>query len=92
MFHQSTERKGTDMTANANPPLRAARLDAAPRTDAAGNNLTRWTLTIGDRQAFQDVDQWGLPYDGSPNGDLHDDLRDRLTAMGRLDTDALNAL
>jgi hypothetical protein len=80
------------MTANATHTLQAAQLDATPRTDAAGNNLTRWTLTIGDRQAFQDVDQRGLPYDGSPNGDLHDDLCAWLTVMGRLDTDALSAL
>lgn len=80
------------MTANTTSPLQAAQLDAATRTDAAGNNLTRWTLTIGDQQVFQDVDQWGLPYDGSPNGDLHSDLRDWLTVMGRLDADALNAL
>lgn len=79
------------MAAN-NTPLRAAQLDASPRTDAAGNTLTRWTLTLGDQAAFQDVDQWGLPYDGSPNGGLHGDLCDRLTAMGRLDMDALNAL
>lgn len=69
-----------------------AQLDATPRTDAAGNNLTRWTLTIGDQQAFQDVDQWGLPYDGTPNGGLHDDLCAWLTTMGRLDADALNAI
>ena len=80
------------MTANATPALQAAQLDASPRTDAAGNSLTRWTLTLGDQQAFQDVDQWGLPYDGSPNGALHADLCDWLTTMGRLDTDALNAL
>lgn len=80
------------MTANTANPLQTARLDAAPRTDAAGNPLTRWTLTIGDRKAFQDVDQWGLPYDGSPNGELHGDLCDWLTAMGRLDADAINAL
>lgn len=80
------------MTASANSPLQTARLDAAPRTDAAGNNLTRWTLAVGDRQAFQDVDQWGLPYDGSPNSDLHSDLCDWLTVMGRLDADAINAL
>lgn len=80
------------MTNTAPSPLQTAQLDAAPRTDAAGNALTRWTLTIGDQQVFQDVDQWGLPYDGSPNGDLHDDLCDWLTVMGRLDTDALNAL
>lgn len=80
------------MTANTTSPLQAARLDATPRADAAGNNLTRWTLTLGDRQVFQDVDQQGLPYDGSPNGDLHSDLCDWLTVMGRLDVDALNAL
>ena len=80
------------MTANATNPLQTAHLDATPRTDAAGNPLTRFTLTLGDQKAFQDVDQWGLPYDGSPNGDLHDDLCDWLTVMGRLDADALNAL
>ena len=80
------------MTTNTTSPLQAARLDAAPRTDAAGNNLTRWTLTIGDQRTFQDVDQWGLPYDGSPNSNLHDDLCDWLTVMGRLDAGALNAL
>ena len=80
------------MTANTNSPLQTAHLDAAPRTDAAGNSLTRWTLTLGDQQVFQDVDQWGLPYDGSPNGNLHGDLCDWLTVMGRLDTDALGAL
>lgn len=58
---------------------------ASPRTDAAGNAL-------GDQAAFQDVDQWGLPYDGSPNRGLHSDLCDWLAIMGRLDTDALNAL
>lgn len=80
------------MNTNTTSPLQAAQLDATPRTDAAGNNLTRWTLTIGGQQAFQDVDQWGLPYDGSPNGDLHDDICARLTTMGLLDADALNAL
>lgn len=80
------------MTTNTTSPLQTARLDAAPHADVAGNALTRWTLTIGDEEAFQDVDQWGLPYDGSPNGDLHDDLCDWLTVMGRLDADALNAL
>ena len=80
------------MNTNTTSPLRTAQLDAAPRTDAAGNPLTRFTLTLGDEQVFQDVDQWGLPYDGSPNGDLHDDLCDWLTVMGRLDADALNAL
>ena len=80
------------MNNSTTSPLRTAQLDAAPRTDPAGNSLTRWTLTIEGDQAFQDVDQWGLPYDGSPNGDLHDDLCDWLTIMGRLDADALNAL
>lgn len=80
------------MTANTTSPLQAAQLDASPRTDAAGNALTRWTLTLGDQAAFQDVDQWGLPYDGSVNGDLHSDLCDWLTVMGRLDRDALNTL
>lgn len=80
------------MTANTASSLQAAQLDASPRTDAAGNALTRWTLTIGDQAAFQDVDQWGLPYDGSPNGGLHRDLCDWLAVMGRLDMDALNAL
>lgn len=80
------------MTANTTNPMQTAQLNAAPRTDAAGNTLTRFTLTIGGESAFQDVDQWGLPYDGSPNGGLHDDLRDWLTVMGRLDADALNAL
>nr|DAN72864.1 MAG TPA: hypothetical protein [Caudoviricetes sp.] len=80
------------MNANTTSPLQAARLDAAPRTDAAGNPLTRWTLTLGVERAFQDVDQWGLPYDGSPDGGLHDDLCDWLTTMGRLDMGALNAL
>ena len=80
------------MNTNTTSPLQVASLDAAPRTDAAGNTLTRFTLTIGDTAAFQDVDQWGLPYDGSPNGGLHDDLRDWLITMGRLDSDALSAL
>ena len=80
------------MNTNTSSPLQAAQLDATPRTDAAGNPLTRWTLALGDEAAFQDVDQWGLPYDGSPAGALHDDLCDWLTVMGRLDTDALNAL
>lgn len=80
------------MTANTTHPLQAARLDCAPRTDAAGNSLTRFTLTLGDQRAFQDVDQWGLPYNGSPAGALYDDLCDWLTVMGRLDADALAAL
>ena len=80
------------MNTDTTSPLQAAQLDATPRTDAAGNPLTRFTLTIGGGQAFQDVDQWGLPYDGSPNGGLHDDLCDWLTAMSLLDADALNAL
>lgn len=80
------------MTANTTNPLQTTQLDATPRTDAAGNPLTRFTLTLGDQKVFQDVDQWGLPYDGSPNSDLYDDLCDWLTVMGRLDADALNAL
>lgn len=69
-----------------------AQLHATPRTDAAGNPLTRFTLTLGTEEVFQDVDRWGLPYDGSPNGNLHDDLCAWLITMGRLDADALNAL
>lgn len=80
------------MNTTAPSPLQTAQLNAAPRTDAAGNPLTRFTLTLGDEGAFQDVDQWGLPYDGSPNSSLHDDLCVWLTTMGRLDADALNAL
>ena len=75
------------MTANTTSPLQTA-----PRVDAAGNPLTRFTLTLGDQKVFQDVDQWGLPYDGSPSSDLYGDLCDWLTTMGRLDADALNAL
>lgn len=70
----------------------AAKLNATPAPDYAGDHLTRWTLTLNDERAFQDVDQFGLPYDGSPSGDLYDDLCDRLIVMGRLDADALNAL
>lgn len=82
------------MTANTSPTsqLQAARLDASPAPDYAGDHLTRWTLTLGDEQAFQDVDQFGLPYNGSPSGSLYDDLCDWLIVMGRLDADALNAL
>lgn len=80
------------MTANATHPLQAAHLDSTSHTDAAGNSLTRFTLAVGDQKVFQDVDQWGLPYDGSPNSNLHDDLCDWLIIMGRLDADALNAL
>lgn len=80
------------MNTNTSSPLQAAQLDATRRTDAAGEALTRWTLTLGDEQVFQDVDQFGLPYDGSPNGGLYDDLCDWLIVMGRLDVGALNAL
>ena len=80
------------MNTNTISPLKSAQLDATPRTDAAGNHLTRFTLAIDGEEAFQDVDQWGLPYDGSPNGGLHDDLCDWLTVMGRLDADAIKAL
>ena len=80
------------MNTDATTPLRAAQLDASPAPAAAGPDLTRFTLTLGDQRAFQDVDQFGLPYDGSPSSDLYDDLCARLTAMGRLDMDTLNAL
>lgn len=80
------------MTANTAHPLQAAHLDATPRTDAAGNPLTRWTLTLDGQKVFQDVDQWGLPYDGSPNSDPYDYLCDLLIITGHLDADALNAL
>nr|DAW38077.1 MAG TPA: hypothetical protein [Caudoviricetes sp.] len=69
-----------------------AKLDASPAPVYAGDHLTRWTLTIGGEQAFQDVDQFGLPYDGSPNGSLHADLCEALEGMGCLDMGALNAL
>lgn len=39
-------RKETDMTANTTRPLQTAHLDATPRTDEAGNPLTRFTLTL----------------------------------------------
>lgn len=80
------------MTTNASSPLQGALLNASRYTDAAGNTLVRWTLALGDQAAFQDVDQWGLPYDGSSDSALHDDLCDWLAVMGRVDTDALNAL
>lgn len=80
------------MNTDTASPLWTAQLDATPRIDAAGNPLTRFTLTAGGREAFQDVDRWGLPYDGSPNSSLHDDLCDWLIVIGRLDADALNAL
>lgn len=69
-----------------------AKLDASPAPDYAGDHLTRWTLTLNGEQAFQDVDQFGLPYDGSPNGSLHADLCEVLEGTGHLDMDALNAL
>lgn len=69
-----------------------AKLDASRAPDYAGPHLTRWTLTLHGEQVFQDVDQWGLPYNGSPNGSLYDDLCDRLIIAGHLDADALNAL
>ena len=80
------------MNTNPSAPLQTAQLDASPAPACAGDHLTRWTLTLGDERAFQDVDQWGLPYNGSPNGGLYDDLCDWLIAMGRLDADTLNAL
>lgn len=80
------------MNTDTTPSTRTARLDATPRTDAAGNPLTRFTLTLDDEEVFQDVDQRGLPHDGSPNGTLHDDLCDWLVTMGRLNADAVAAL
>ena len=70
----------------------AAKLVAATAPDYAGTPLTRWSLTLDGEYVFQDVDQGGLPYAGSPAGDLHDDLCDRLILMGRLDVGALNTL
>lgn len=80
------------MTANTTPAQQTPRLVAVPHTDTAGNHLTRFTLTVEGESVFQDVDQWGLPYDGSPSGNLYDDLCDLLIIMGRLDADALNVL
>ena len=70
----------------------SAELDAAPAPDYAGDRLTRWTLTIDGESAFQDVDQWGNPYDGSPASPLHDDLCEVLEGVGHLDADTLNEL
>lgn len=70
----------------------SAKLDASPAPDYAGDHLTRWTLALNGERAFQDVDQFGLPYDGSPNGSLHADLCEVLEEMGHLDMGALNAL
>jgi len=78
--------------ASFSSPKLTAKLDADPAPDYAGDRLTRWTLTVNGETTFQDVDQWGLPYDGSPNGGLHDDLCEVLEGMGRLDVDALTAL
>lgn len=69
-----------------------AKLGVNPAPDYAGNRLTRWTLTINGEAAFQDVDQWGLPYDGSPSSDLHNDLCEVLEGMRQLDMAALKAL
>lgn len=69
-----------------------AKLDAVRAPDYAGTPLTRWTLTIDGESTFQDVDQWGNPYDGAPRSDLYDDLCEVLEGTGRLDADALNAL
>lgn len=69
-----------------------AKLTIAPAPDYAGTPLARWSLTLNGERVFQDVDQWGLPYAGSPAGALYDDLCDWLTLMGRLDADALAAL
>lgn len=81
----------TTVTSNHSSKI-SAELDSFPAPDYAGDHLTRWTLTIDGESAFQDVDQWGNPYDGSPASDLHDDLCEVLEGMGRLDTDTLNAL
>lgn len=70
----------------------AAKLTQTPAPDYAGTPLTRWSLSLGEECVFQDVDQWGLPYNGSPATDLYDDLCDRLIVMGHLDADALNAI
>lgn len=70
----------------------AAELTRTTAPDYAGTTLTRWALTVDGETVYQDVDQWGLPYDGSPVSDLYDDLCDRLIIMGRLDADALNTL
>ena len=70
----------------------AAKLTKAAAPDYAGTPLARWSLAFEGEYVFQDVDQCGLPYAGSPAGDLYDDLCDRLILMGRLDADALNAL
>lgn len=78
--------------ASATSSQLTAKLDANPAPDYAGDRLTRWTLTVNGESAFQDVDQWGLPYDGSPSSNLHDDLCEVLEGMGRLDAAALNAL
>ena len=53
---------------------------------------TRWALTVDGETVFQVVDQWGLPYAGSPASSLHDDLCEILKEMGHLDADALNTL
>lgn len=70
----------------------AVKLDAETAPDYAGSPLTRWTLTLDGETAFQDVDQWGLPYDGSRRSRLHDDLCEVLEEMGHLDAAALSAL
>lgn len=80
------------MNTDTSSPLQTAQLDAAPAPDYAGDRLTRWTLTLGGEQVFQDVDRFGLPYNGSPAGSLYGDLCDWLIVMGRLDADALKAL
>jgi len=66
-------------------------LNFTPAPDYAGAPLTRWTLTVNDEHVFQDVDQWGLPNDGSPSSELYDNLCDLLIDAGHLDADALKA-
>ena len=80
------------MNADTAATLQGAQLESAPHVDTAGNHLTRYTLTLGDRRVFQDVDQQGLPHDGSPSGDLHSDLCCRLIVAGHLDAYALDTL
>ena len=82
------------MTAVASPthPRLAAKLTAEPAPNYAGDHLTRWTLTINGEAAFQDVDQWGNPYDGSPSSDLYDNLCEVLERVCHLNAAALSTL
>ena len=51
--------------------------------DYADTPLARWPLTLNGEYVFQDVDQWGPLYAGSPAGGLYNDPCDRLALMGR---------